>query len=1240
MLPVLLLPFLQLPAWQDPAVNQRHREPPRALLVPQPDLAAARDAEPDEEGRIASPWERSLNGIWRFHWEPRPAARPDGFFALDFDDRDWDTIDVPSCWQMRGYGRNRYLNQPYCFPADPPRVPTEDNPIGCYRRWFELPPEWAGRRIHLVFEGVKSAFTLWLNGREIGYSEGGMTPAEFDLTGQLRPGRNLVAVEVLRWSDGSYLECQDMWRFSGIFRDVRLLALAPLDLADLEARPVLADDFASGALLVRARLRNRGAAAAARLRLSLWDGPRRVAAVDSEPLALAAGGEQSLELELPMAAPRLWSAEAPALYRLVAELDREGGEPEFHALDVGFRRVEVSGGRLLVNGRPVLFRGVNRHEHDPDHGRAVPWRRMVEDVELLKRNNINAVRTSHYPDDRRWYDLCDRYGIYLFDEANIESHGMGYAPDRTLGNDPRWRRAHLERTMAMVERDKNHPSVVVWSLGNEGGDGVNFEATSAWIHQRDPSRPVHYERAGSRPHVDLISPMYPSPSWVEHWAAEEHDRPLILCEYAHSMGNSTGDLVGYWQVFEAHRQTQGGFIWDWADQGLRHVSPPRWSARELVSGAWARVGGGFEAVDPAAPGAPPVPRALRGGLILPAGAGGDPAGPAVTLEAWVRPEAAAAGHGPILGRGDTQVLLKTNGDRLEFFVYDGGWIPVTAPLPADWVGRWHRVAGSFDGERLRLLLDGREVGQRLHRGRIPSSASAWAIGANSDHPRRRFAGAVAAVRAWSRALAAAELGRSEPPAAGLLLRLDPTAADLRLDDPGGRTGWAYGGDFGDFPNDGNFCCNGIVGPDRTPHPALAEVRKVYQEFAFEALDAAAGRIRIRNKRFFRDASDLVFRWRLRADGRVVADGELGRLAIPPRGEIEVRIPIDPAAAGPALAWHLEVGAWEDPAPPWRANGTPAAWEQFPLPWRPVTATDGASAAVSVQVDPDPAGGLRIRWDAGQGGVELRGLAPSFWRAPTDNDRGNGMQRWAAPWREAERQARRLAPIRDGDRWRLAGGTEAAVWDYRLRPLAGGTILLDCRVEIAEGAPPAPRLGLRFELDDRFGRTAWFGRGPHENYPDRRSGAPVALYERPTAALGFHYVRPQENGHRCDTRWLALRDPAGAGLLAAALGPTLGWNALLWTTDEIEAAAHPYELPPSDRIEVHLDHRHMGVGGDDSWGSRPHEPFLIRPGGYRWQVLLRPLPAGSGSAAWVGELVRTGLPLDPLLPAPLPEPTDA
>ncbi|MGE5198757.1 MAG: glycoside hydrolase family 2 TIM barrel-domain containing protein, partial [Rhodospirillaceae bacterium] len=564
--------------WQDPAIVGVNKEPAHATFTIYPDEALARAG-----AREGSPYYRSLNGDWKFFWVPKPADRPVDFFRPGFDDSAWKTIRVPSNWQLEGYGVPIYVNIEYPWGApDPPRIPADNNPVGSYRRRFTVPPAWGGRDVFVTFDGVESAFYLWVNGQRVGYSEDSRTPAEFNITRYLQAGENLLAVEVYRWSDASYLEDQDFWRLSGIFRDVTLWSAGPLHVEDLQVRTDLDEAYKDGELRIEARVRN-GSNAATPLRLS-------AALLDAQGLEIArasaavadvpAGRTATAAVAQSIAAPRKWSAESPYLYTLVVSLLDAGGQVvEAIPQKVGFRKVEMKNGQLQVNGRPILIKGTNRHEHDADTGHYVTVEQMLRDVRLMKRFNVNAVRTSHYPNTPAWYDLCDQYGLYVIDEANIESHGMGYAPARTLGNDPAWKAAHMDRTARMVERDKNHPSVIIWSLGNEAGDGVNFEATSAWVHQRDPSRPVQYERAGLKPHTDIYAPMYTRPARVAEYGAKPQTRPLILCEYAHAMGNSTGNFREYWDLFYNNPQLQGGFIWDWVDQGIR-TRIPQASARQ------------------------------------------------------------------------------------------------------------------------------------------------------------------------------------------------------------------------------------------------------------------------------------------------------------------------------------------------------------------------------------------------------------------------------------------------------------------------------------------------------------------------------------------------------------------------------------------------------------------------------------------------------------------------------------
>ncbi|HEY6554487.1 MAG TPA: glycoside hydrolase family 2 TIM barrel-domain containing protein, partial [Vicinamibacteria bacterium] len=680
--------------WQDPAVSGRNREPAHATMLPYATVEQALEGT-----REASPFYRSLNtgapgngasSRWKFHFVTKPADRPRDFHRTDFDDRGWDEIRVPSNWQMQGYDKPIYLNTRYPWAPenpDPPTIPPGYNPVGSYRTTFDVPAAWAGRRVFLHFAGVNSAFHLWVNGQWVGYSEDSMTASEFDVTPHLKAGANLLAAQVFRWSDGSYLEDQDTWRLSGIYRDVFLFSTPSVRISDFAVRTDLDETHRDATLRVRPRLRahDGGKAIGFTVEAQLFDPERRP--VFPAPLSKDASAILDEKypqrdttpfglLEARVAAPRLWSAETPHLYTLVLSLRNAGGElVQTTSARIGFREVEVRGGRLLLNGRPIRLYGVNRHEHDPDHGQAVPYERMVQDVLLMKQANVNAVRTSHYPNDPRWYELCDRYGIYVMDEANLETHGV----TGKLTNDSQWLSAFVERARRMVERDKNHPSVVFWSLGNESGKGPNHAAMAGWIREHDPTRPIHYEGAASAPRdapwVDVVSRMYTRIPELAKMARDPVEtRPVVLCEYAYARGNAVGNLKEYWDLIESEDRLIGGFIWDWVDKGLRKR------------------------------------------------------------------------------------------------------------------------------------------------------------------------------------------------------------------DPSGREFWAYGGDYGDEPNDGTMVCNGIVLPDRAPEPELHEVRKVYQRIDTTAVEAAAGRVRVRNDHDFRPLDFVEVLWSVEHDGRVVDEGRLRAPSLGPKEE--------------------------------------------------------------------------------------------------------------------------------------------------------------------------------------------------------------------------------------------------------------------------------------------------------------------------------------------------------------------
>jgi beta-galactosidase len=565
-----------LAPWDDPHISGINRLRAHATLYPFPDAAGALAG-----GRDESPWIRSLNGVWDFHYAPNPAAAPVGFYREGASAEGWHTLTVPSNWELHGFGVPIYVNSRYPFPVNPPFAPREDNPVGSYRRTFDIPQEWDGRQITLHFGGVATAFFVWVNGTRVGYSEDSYLPAEFDITPHVRPGENRLAVQALRWSSGAYLEDQDHWRLSGIHRDVYLVARPQVQIYDFFARGHLDDDFRHGRLEIRPVIENYADVGTDdwQVEAQLYDADRRPVLAEPTSLSVRSIVRQSypihgtvpfalMTLDLPDVRP--WSAETPYLYRLVLTLkDATGAPVEAVATNVGFRDVRIADGQLQVNGRPVLIRGVNRHDHHQREGKVVTREDMIRDIERMQKFNINSVRTSHYPNNPEWYALCDEYGIYVMDEANLETHQLG----GWFSNRQEWGPAFLERAIRMVERDKNHPSIIIWSLGNESGTGPNHAAMAGWIRDRDPTRPIHNTGARNQPrdflYVDFVSRMYPSLTMTRELSEQpDEDRPFVLIEYAHSMGNSTGNLQEYWDLVHRYPRLIGGFIWDWMDQGI------------------------------------------------------------------------------------------------------------------------------------------------------------------------------------------------------------------------------------------------------------------------------------------------------------------------------------------------------------------------------------------------------------------------------------------------------------------------------------------------------------------------------------------------------------------------------------------------------------------------------------------------------------------------------------------------
>ena len=1254
------------PVWENQAVFRINKEPPRAASLPFPDRDTALAGS-----AAVSPWVVSLNhrphdfqpqpipqalagynGPWKFHYSGTPADRPADFFQPEFDASDWASIPVPSNWQVHGYGVPLYTNFEYPFAVDPPRVMGDPpghftnhpagqrNPVGCYRRRFTLPETWAGRHTFITFNGVDSAFFLWVNGQKVGYSQDSRTPAEFEITKWVKPGENLLAVEVYQYSDGSYLEDQDMWRMSGIFRDVFLWSSAPLQIRDHWVKAGWEADGRTGTVAVDVELRNRGASvAAARVGFELVD-PQGKTVVSETPSEVVVGPGGTAQVAID--APELrdvagWTAETPALYRYVLTLaDADGRVLAVHAGHTGFRRDEIRDGQFLHNGQPLLVKGVNRHDHHPSTGHVVTVADMRNDLLQMKRAGINAVRTAHYPNEPVFLDLCDELGFYVVQEANIETHGMGWGPDANpLAKDPSWGPAHLDRMQNCLESAKNHPCVVMWSMGNESGDGVNFRTMSAWIHERDPSRPVHYEQAQTRGHVDLFVPMYAPIDACRRYCREEEkkplaeQRPLIQCEYNHAMGNSSGNLSDYWDLFRRERLLQGGFIWDWKDQSLL-------TSKQAADAVDDRSGHGHATH---LMGSLSESEGLFGGGLVVAASDALELTKAVTIVADVRgnfggrrgqgggdnDRNASEGY-PIVTKGDTAYSLKVDasGSQLEFFVYTDTWKTVRAPLPADWRSVFHTVAGSYDGSRLTLSIDGAEVAAADCRGPIASNDFDLGVGLDLEVPMRRFSGSIRAVRVYG--VPVAEVASATP------------LVDLRFAEdarkPKARTFFAYGGDFNDQPNQSSFCQNGIVMADLTPSPQFAEVAKVHQEIHVEPVDLATPAVKLSlfNERFFRPLDDVTGSWKVLADGSIVASGSLSLPAVAPQGRADVAIPTG-IVPDPATEYLLRIRFDQQIDTAWSPAGTPLAWDEFPLPWgtrRPAGPTDVEGdctfaedmTSITVHFGDHEAmigkrSGMLESWRSLTAGLPLV-TAPfqfDFWRPMTNNDEGAGYQRSLRIWHDAG-AATKADSVRaervDGcvevrSDLRIPAGESTATVLWRFHP--SGEITVSPTVRPRGKLPILPRIGMRCGIASRLSTCDWYGRGPGENYEDRRAGAWTGIHRATVDTIFHRYTDPQEAGLRTGIRWFDLTSPRdGGGLRVEALGQHLIEFAVVPVTlVSLEAGRNAIDLiKPADDFVLRIDHRTMGLGGTNSWGEQPLDRYRIQPRGeYAWSFLLTP-----------------------------------
>ena len=1079
------------PYWQDIQVVAVNKEKPRSSFMSYADRETALTSRFEK-----SPYYSLLNGTWKFFFVDSYKDLPQNITDPSVNTSSWDDITVPGNWEVQGHGVAIYTNHGYEFKPKNPQPPLlpEANPVGVYRRDIEIPASWDNRDIYLHIGGAKSGLYVYLNGKEVGYSEDSKNPAEFLINKYLQPGKNVLTLKIFRWSTGSYLECQDFWRMSGIERDVFLWSQPKASIQDFRVVSTLDDTYTNGIFKLAVDLKNHTQETKnLNVGYELLDAKGNLVTSEANDIWVSPASPQtaSFEYDLKNVAP--WSAEHPNLYKLLMTIKEEGKVIEVVPFNVGFRRFETKqidqvaeDGKpytvLLFNGQPVKFKGVNIHEHNPETGHYVTEELMRKDFELMKQNNINAVRLCHYPQDRKFYELCDEYGLYVYDEANIESHGMYYSLKKggTLGNNPEWLIPHMDRTMNMYERNKNYPSVTFWSLGNEAGNGYNFYQTYLYLKDKEinsMNRPVNYERALWEWNTDMYVPQYPSAEWLEEIGRKGSDRPVAPSEYSHAMGNSSGNLWDQWKAIYKYPNLQGGFIWDWVDQGI---------------------------------------------------------------------------------------LEK---------------------------------------------------------------------------------------------------------------------------DKNGREYYTYGGDYGvNSPSDGNFLCNGIVNPDRTPHPAMAEVKYTHQNIGFEAIDLANGLFRVTNRFYFTNLKKYMVHYSVTANNKVVRSGKVS-LDIEPQASKEFTVPVGNLKPQAGTEYFVNFNVTTVEKEPLIPIGHEIACDQFRLPiesTKKAFKTSGPKLTVSTNGDNLSASSSKVNFvfnrktgivtsykvDGTEYFSEGFGIQPNFWRAPTDNDYGNGMPKRLQVWKESSKNfnVTDATVTMDGNNavvnvnYLLPAGNLYIV-NYTIYPSGAvnvaarftSTDMDAAQTEVSEATRTAtftpgrdaarkeasklnvPRIGVRFRLPASMNQVEYFGRGPAENYLDRNAGSMIGLYKSTAEELYFPYVRPQENGHHTDTRWVSL-STGKKGLLIQA-DNTIGFNALRnsiedfddeeatglprqwsnFTPEQVanhdEAAAknvlrrqhHINDITPRDFVEVCVDLKQQGVAGYDSWGSRP-EPAYTLPANreYNWGFTLIPL----------------------------------
>ncbi len=1027
----------QIPHWQNPSVIQVNKLPARATSISYPNKQLAIQGDRDQ-----SPRKKSLNGNWKFQLVENPSEVPNAFYTTSFSDGQWKNIPVPSNWELEGYGKpwHRLTHQIWEKKGvKQPNIPKDYNPTGLYRKIVNIPSNWKAMQITLHVGAASSCLSVWVNGKYVGYSEDNRLPAEFDVTSFLEPKDNVIAFQVSQWSDGSYIEDQDHWRMSGVTREVYLEVAPKVQIYDFAVRTDLDEEYKDAFLQIRPEIKLFEEVDTKNWKVEAQLFDKQGKAVLEKSLEVAVDqivneyhpeiGNRPFEnlMQIKVSNPKKWSAEYPNLYTLVLSLkDSKGKLIEARSTKIGFREIDSSDGQFKVNGVPVLLYGVNRHDWDAVTGKAVTKKAMHRDAVLMKQLNVNASRSSHYPNPPYWYELCDAYGIYVMDEANIESHGKG----SLFSNLPEWHTAFLERGIRMVERNKNYTSIISWSLGNESGFGPNHAGLSSWIKEFDPTRPIHAEGAQNiygynwpkpepkdRVYTDIISRMYRLTNDMIDLATKPDDnRPVIWCEYAHSQGNSTGDMESYWKAIRKYPRFVGGFVWDWRDQ----------------------------------------------------------------------------------------LIVKQSQD--------------------------------------------------------------------------------------------------------------------------GKTLWKHGQDFGQEQADLNPVQKGLISADGKIKSGGWQAKYVWQRIKIEADSISKGKFKVFNRHFRTNLNEYDVAWEITKDGKVIHTGSIASPNVLPQQEASFQVPIPKIDAKPGFRYHIKIAFVLKEDRPWAKKGFEIGTEQFMLYYIPKNslAAGGLApelketnaeikvTAKNVELVFDKQNGTLVKYALkGENFISIP-PRPNFWRAPTDNDLASGIMKRLEIWKKASENQKlvSISPQEDENtvkiKVRHTVGETASLVTQEYTIFADGSIQLDYQFKSEADLPNIPRVGWQLQIPAQYDQLQWFGRGPLETYADKKTGAFLGRYSESVKKDFTYYVRPQESSNKADVYRAKLLNTEGKGLQIESIHEPLSFSAWPFTQNQIEKANRIEELEFGKTTTINIDHKQMGVGGDNTWSidARPHKPFRILAKAYRYSFRIQ------------------------------------